>query len=83
MPAGYTKNFLFEIEGTTVTYRHSAVTPIEEARTFTVFDDRDEVRHNLLIDLFGHDKLSNLNWSQLTLPLASKLTLTKKNKKFS
>ena len=61
MPDGYTKNYIFEIEGNTITYRHSAATPIEESKTWTIFDDRDEVRIKLLNELFSMDNFNTLN----------------------
>ena len=78
MPTGYTKNYFFAIEDGVVSFKHIATTSDTAACNFTIFEDIEETRKNVLTALFGHFNLKHLEWHQLALPLCSPKKLTRK-----
>ena len=78
MPREYTTNYFFSIEDGVVSFKHIATTSDAAACTFTIFEDVEKTRKNLLTTLFGHSKLEYLEWHQIALPLTSPKKLSKK-----
>ena len=77
LPAGYTSNYFYEFERGFVTFRRLATCPDAEATSVRLIEASPDVKHRLLVSLFGNTDKSTLKMLDLTLPAHAGNTLAK------